>query len=70
MRVAREISSGIKQYFQLYKLELPAPIVRIAMMKGNLLFRADAPVSIQDDLSRFLTEMVGTAPLNNFYALQ
>ena len=70
MRVAREISSGIKQYFQPYKLELPAPVIRIAMMKGNLLFRADAPVSIQDDLSRFLTEVVGTAPPNNFYALQ
>ena len=70
MLIAHEISSGIKQYFQPYKLELPAPVVRIAMMKGNLLFRADAPSSIQDDLSRFLTEVVGTAPPNNFYALQ
>lgn len=70
MRIAREISSGIKQYFQPYKLELPAPVVRIAMMQGNLLFRADAPDTIQDDLNRFLTEVVGTAPPKNFYALQ
>ncbi len=70
MRIAREISSGIKQYFQPYKLDLPAPVVRIAMMKGNLLFRADASPSIQGDLSRFLTEVVGTAPPDDFYALQ
>jgi hypothetical protein len=70
MRIAHEIRSGIGRYFKPYKLELPAPVVRIAMMRGNLLFRSDAPPSIQGDLNRFLTEVVGKAPPGNFYALQ
>jgi hypothetical protein len=70
MHIARTISDGIKQYYQPYKLELPAPVVRMAMVKGNLLFRADAPASIQGDLNRFLAEVIGTAPPNSFYALK
>ncbi len=69
MRIAHEISSGIEQYFKPYKLDLPAPVVRIAMMRGNLLFRSDAPPSIQGDLNRFLTEVVGAEPPKDFYAL-
>jgi hypothetical protein len=68
--VARVISAGVEQYFQAYKLELPAMVVMVSMVRGNMEFRSDAPVTIQDDLNRFLTEVVGASPPKSFYALQ
>ncbi|MDR3390670.1 MAG: hypothetical protein P4L77_02960 [Sulfuriferula sp.] len=70
MHIAKVISAGIEQHFHAYKLDLPAMVVMAAMVRGNLEFRSDAPVTIQDDLNRFLTEVIGTSPPKNFYALQ
>ena len=70
MHIARVISNGIQQYFQAYNLDLPATVVMAAIIKDKLLFRADAPASIQGDLNQFLTEVVGTEPPNSFYALR
>jgi hypothetical protein len=70
MHVAKVISAGIEQHFQAYKLDLPAMVVMAAMVRGNLEFRSDAPVTIQDDLNRFLTEVTGASPPKSFYALQ
>jgi hypothetical protein len=70
MGVAKEISAGIEQHFQAYKLDLPAMVVMAAMVRGNLEFRSDVPVTIQDDLNRFLTEVIGTSPPKHFYALR
>lgn len=70
IHIAGVISNGIKQYFQAYNLDLPAMVVMAALVKGKLLFRADAPASIQGDLNHFLTEVVGTEPPNSFYTLR
>lgn len=70
MGVAKTISAGMAQYFHAYHLDLPAVVVMAADVRGNLKFRADAPVIIQDDLDRFLTEVIGTSPPKNFYDLQ
>lgn len=70
MQIARTISVGIKHYFQAYKLELPAPVVGMAIVRGNLVFRADASSAIQGDLNRFLTEVIGIEPPKSFYDLR
>lgn len=70
MHNARIISNGIHKYFQAYNLDLPVTVVMAAIIKGELLFRADAPASIQGDLNQFLTEVVGTEPPNSFYTLR
>lgn len=70
LRIAQTISAGIAQTYPAYGLELPAAVVRVAIQRGNLVFRGDATAEIQNDLQRFLTEVVGTAPPDSFYALQ
>jgi NMT1/THI5 like len=70
MRMAQTISAGIAKTYPDYGLELPAMVVMAAMQRGNLVFRGDATPAIKNDLQRFLTEVVGTAPPDSFYALQ
>lgn len=70
LHIAETISNGIQQYFQAYKLDLPAAVVMASIMKGNVLFRADTPANIQGDLNRFLTEVTGVEPPSDFYVLR
>lgn len=70
LSISRTISRGISRYYQQYKLELPAPVIMASIVREKLIFRGDATASMQDDLNRFLTEVVGTSPAPQFYALQ
>ena len=70
MSIAQTISAGIAKTYPDYGLELPAMVVMAAMQRGNLVFRGDVTQEIKNDLQRFLTEVVGTAPPDSFYALQ
>lgn len=70
MVVSGVISDGIAHYFGQYQLELPKMVVMAALRSGQLVFRSDVPVSVQEDLNRFLTEVIGQSPPEKFYALQ
>lgn len=68
--ISKTISEGIARYYKKYKLDLPAPVIRVSIVRKKLIFRAHAAASIQPDLNRFLTEVVGAAPPPHFYALK
>lgn len=68
--VSGSISDGMAHYFGQYKIEAPRMVIMAALRNGQLMFRSDAPVSVQKDLNLFLTEVVGTSPPEKFYALQ
>jgi hypothetical protein len=70
LSISETISKGITRYYKQYKLELPTPVIMASLMRDQLQFRADATPSMQADLNRFLTEVVGTSPSSHFYALQ
>ncbi len=68
--VSGDISDGIAHYFQKYRLDLPRMVVMASLRNGQLVFRSDVKASIQGDLNRFLTEVVGQSPPEKFYSLQ
>lgn len=68
--VSGDISEGIAHYFQKYQLDLPKMVVMAALRNGQLVFRSDVNASVQGDLNRFLTEVVGKSPPEKFYSLQ
>ena len=59
LRLSRAISQGIAKYYAGYGMELPMPVVMIALSNGELRFHADRTLaSIEPELKRFLTEVV------------
>lgn len=68
MQIAQIISAGITQYYGNLGLELPAPVIAAALSNKELVLRGDLKLaSVQSDLNRFLTEVVGSAPPATFY---
>ncbi len=70
LRVSNTISDGITHYYHQYHLKLPTAVILASIVRRKLIFRADATPAMQDDLNRFLTEVVGASPPPQFYALQ
>ena len=68
--ISKTISEGITHYYRQYKLKLPAQVIMASIVGKKLIFRANAAASIQTDLNKFLTEVDGASPPQNFYALQ
>ncbi len=67
-QIANTISNGITKYYGQYGLSIPASVISVALLNGNLVYRTDLSVgAIQSDLNRFLTEVVGMAPPASFY---
>lgn len=70
INVSGSISDGMAHYFGQYKIKAPRMVIMAALRSDQLLFRSDVPASLQGDLNRFLTEVVGKSPPEKFYALQ
>jgi len=71
LKIAQIVSDGITRYYGSFGLELPAPVIVAALTNQELVMRGDLDLtSIQADLDRFLTEVVGSAPPASFYRTQ
>jgi hypothetical protein len=71
IQIAQIVSAGITKYYGNLGLDLPAPVIAAALASGELVIRSDLTLTtIQADLDRFLTEVVGSSPPAKFYRAQ
>lgn len=67
-RLARVVSSGFKQHFGSFGLDLPALALANSLSDQALLYRRDLAVpALGGDLEKFLTEVVGRSLPASFY---
>ena len=67
-RLARVVSSGFKEHFGSFGLDLPALALANSLSEQALLYRRDLAVpALAGDLEKFLTEVVGRSLPASFY---